>query len=79
MSVDEMVDVLKSKGPIEQKEIDEFKSEYIEQQRFLKTKNNKQILSDSILSAKEEEQTLDFLDPIYTEFFIRGGICYLAN
>lgn len=65
--------------PIEEKEIDEYKKGYIENQKFLKQKTNLQIMINAFkLANKElnERQQVWHNDSTYTKFFITGGISF---
>jgi hypothetical protein len=74
---DEMVRIEKAKRPIDEKSLDKFKKKLEQHRCLLNQKNDKEIMLDASKKAKQDVRGRDWkCDPLYTEFFILGGLCY---
>lgn len=74
-----MVKVKMATGPAQESEIEDYKKNYVENQRLLKQKSNKEIfLVASKLAVIELQERLWHMDILYTRFFIGGGISYYS-
>ena len=76
--IDSVEKTIRAKGSIMLESVmDEIKREYKDSKSFLATKSDSEIMRAPIKLAKKHLQNSTWLtDPLYTDFFIRGFICF---
>ena len=69
--------VRRARGIIdEEKKLEDFKDQYMDDKDFLKDKTNREILFNAQRYAINDLKNRPPNSPLYTRFFIVGGICY---